>query len=356
MPESHEKAVFGALQGEPDPDFAQRLLDQLLQEVADPASPPSDIDGARLDDPSNRAPESPLLEPEIVMLKPNPAPSRPVLPWIVGAAAALILIVGGLVALTRSGDETGSVATDVEQPDPVDPPIEDAAPEPTEQASPETSTAEDLAAEQAAEDLAVATRFLDARNAYDGDTAKSLIAADSTVADNQLVSPVGGGTLQTNDDFDYVTNARFERLTGTTFVDPTCVASSPGKVVCTYKWENDWTRAIGDDQYAGTPIIFEIANGQIQHLTHTLPYVDLDQAIDVFEVLTFWLNQTHPDDKPLLMSFDNIPSRTSETLAFWETYTTEFVQWIDESWSCELLDQMALAGRGDRQASFCPAG
>jgi len=249
---------YGRGMDEHCPEISVAELEQLLHEVADPASPPSDIDGARLGDPSDRAPENPLLEPEIVMLKPNPAPSRPVLPWIVGAAAALILIVGGLVVLTRSSDEAGSVATDVEQPDPVDTPTEDAAPEPDEQITPETATA--------AEDVAVATRFLDARNAYDGETAQSLIAADSTVADNQLLSPVGGGTYQTNDDLDYVTNAQFELLTGTTFVDPQCVASSPGKVVCTYKWENDWTRAIGDDQYTGTLMVFEVANGQIQHL------------------------------------------------------------------------------------------
>ncbi len=346
MPEPHEKAVFGALQDAPDPDFVQRLLDQLLQEVVDTASPPSGQDGARLGDPSDRAHENPLLEPEIVMLKPNPTPSRPVFKWIVGAAAALILIVGGLVALARSGDETGSVATDVDQPDSVDVPTEDAAPEPAEQTAPEISTAEDVA---------VATSFLDARNAYDGEAAKSLIAVDSSMVDNLLQSPVGGGTYLPAEDLDYVTNAQFERLTGTTFVDPDCVASSPGRVVCTYKWENDWTRAIADDQGTDSKFVFDIANGQIQHLSHTFPKVDSDEAIAVFDVLTFWLNQAHPDDKPLLMSFDNIPWRTPETLALWETHTAEFVQWIAESWSCELVDQIDQGGRGGRRASFCPA-
>lgn len=58
-------------------------------------------------------------ELEITMLKPNPKPDRPIRTWMLGAAAAVLLIVGGLY-LALSGDEDSPLR--VTEPDTADNP------------------------------------------------------------------------------------------------------------------------------------------------------------------------------------------------------------------------------------------
>lgn len=114
MSDSDERAMFDALVGEPDPDFAEELLDRLLYEIAEsPASTHTDDEAVGGDLLADSYREQPT-EMELVMLKPNPQPNRPTRTWVASIAAALILVIGLAVALTRSDDTP--VVTD--QPSP----------------------------------------------------------------------------------------------------------------------------------------------------------------------------------------------------------------------------------------------
>ena len=189
MPEPDERAIFAALEGHPDPEFAKNLLDQLLEQIADSPSHPSHEDVVPPGEATDGRREEPVPELEIVMLKPNPLPNRHVGTWVLGAAAALIVIVGGVVALTRSGDDSIAVVTDepAQREVTTDEPAADVA-----EADPEPDPQLDPSAETSAS-VVIALNFIGARAAYDGEAARGLRVrvVDNESARCEEKAPVG---------------------------------------------------------------------------------------------------------------------------------------------------------------------
>lgn len=76
------------------------------------------------------------LELEITMLMPNPTPDRSIRTWILGAAAAVLLVVGGLYVALSGGDDSPLRVTDTDTADTPTPSTTEA---PTTTPTPEVS-------------------------------------------------------------------------------------------------------------------------------------------------------------------------------------------------------------------------
>ncbi len=230
--------------------------------------------------------ESDEADIEVVWRDPDDQqrPSRArVLLWV-GVAASAVLITVGVVAVTRGGDDADRVVeTD------------------------ETRQAIDLA-----------QRFVEARERWDGEAVRALVADDAEI--------VGENQVTTADE--YLVNADFERVTEWHFRQPECTATDVGlpiEVTCSYVMENAWSQALGVGPFTGSSFTFVIADGQIQQITH---YFDFGQfSPQVFEVWVAWLTDNHPDDVDAMYDFSGaepIVLSTPEALALQEQYTNEF--------------------------------
>lgn len=250
----------------------------------------------------------------------NEASKRRWLPYTILAAAAAILV---LVALTLFDGTEQSTPVDV-----VDTPVDVDVPAPTEEVEPPATSASTDAAD-AVENLAIATRFIEARDAYDSETVSSLVAADASIVDLFYARPDLPDTISADD---FLTIADFERATGARFLEPVCTAGSPGRVSCAYNWENDWTRALGDDRYTGNGFLFEITDGQIQQLNHNFAQRSAD-SIDahVLMVVATWVLENHPQDRAALFNDSLFPLATPETVDFWEMYNDDFIASVTDS-------------------------
>ena len=161
----------------------------------------------------------------------------------------------------------------------------------------------------------IATAFIEARDAWDGEAARALVADDALI----------DGFVATADE--YLTQDEFERATGWRFMQPDCaetVAGPPADVFCTYTMENAWSRARGVGPFPNSKFWFTIADGKIQQLTHLFEISEFSPQ--VWDVVRKWVRDTHPEDLDVLYTpeFD-APIRTPEAIALWEQYTKEFV-------------------------------
>jgi hypothetical protein len=237
--------------------------------------------------------ESDEADIEVVWRDPDDQqrPSRArVLLWV-GVAASAVLITVGVVAVTRGGDDADRVVeTD------------------------ETRQAIDLA-----------QRFVEARERWDGEAVRALVADDAEI--------VGENQVTTADE--YLVNADFERVTEWHFRQPECTATDvdpTARVRCTYTMDNAWSQALGVGPFTGSSFTFVIADGQIQQITH---YFDFNLfSPQVFEVWVAWLTDNHPADVDAMYDFSGaepIVHSTPEALALQEQYTNEFVESQRES-------------------------
>ena len=99
----------------------------------------------------------------------------------------------------------------------------------------------------------IATAFIEARDAWDGEAARALVADDALI----------DGFVATADE--YLTQDEFERATGWRFMQPDCaetVAGPPADVFCTYTMENAWSRARGVGPFPNSKFWFTIADGR----------------------------------------------------------------------------------------------
>ncbi len=203
--------------------------------------------------------------------------------WV-GAAASAVLITVGVLALTRGGEDADRVV--------------------------ETDDA------QQAIDLA--QRFVEARDRWDGEAVRAMVADDAEI--------VGENQVTTADE--YSVNADFERVTEWRFLQPECTATevgSPIEVTCTYAMENAWSQALGVGPFTGSSFTFVIDEGVIQQITH---YFDFNLfSPQVFEVWVAWLTANHPDDLDTMYDLTGtvpIVHSTPEALTLQEQYTDEF--------------------------------
>ena len=262
--------------------FAERIAHDLLQ-IADQATPSStawDSIRIRIEE------QTDVPDMEVIMLTPddNKTPRRTWLTKGAVAVAATVLIIVGIVALTGSEVDV-EIATD---PD---------------------GSGEDQQA------LGIAQDFVEARNSWDGEAVRSLVADDAVI----------DGFVSTADE--YLTNNDFEQATGWRFIQPECTATvvgPPTEVTCNYTMENAWSRALGVGPFTGSSFEFVIADGQIQQITH-----DFDTTLfspQVWDVLKAWVRDTHPADFDIIYDLSGaLPYKTPEAVALWEHHTTEFV-------------------------------
>ena len=162
--------------------------------------------------------------------------------------------------------------------------------------------------------------FIEARNAYDADTMRSLFAADSAI---------GGELVPSVDEYEAV--AGFEQATGWTYWTGECTATPIGESVrlfCPYDWENDWTRALDLGRVSGSSFQFIVADGQIQDLANAF---SLDGFTQVWDEFLGWLEETHPDEVAAMVDQGAFaapldpPRLTPDAIDLWKRYTEEFV-------------------------------
>jgi hypothetical protein len=172
--------------------------------------------------------------------------------------------------------------------------------------------------------VSIAEAFIAAQNTYDGAVARTLLADDADIFDIQHVGSLSSDFLSI-DEIDFDTSAQFEEATGVQFVDSVCSSNGEGSVSCTYEWENNWTRALGDDRYSSS-FRLEIADGQIQQLSNTVPAVfDLPDRSHVYWQLADWMTANNAEDWAGMANENLIPFRTTETIDRWQTFSAEFV-------------------------------
>jgi hypothetical protein len=167
--------------------------------------------------------------------------------------------------------------------------------------------------------IGLAQRFIEARDTWDGEMVRSLVADDAVIDDFSVVAVD-----------DYLANAEFEQIAGWRYMQPECsatVSGTPAKVVCTYTMENALSRALGVGPFVGSSFEFMVADGRIQQVVN-----DLDLSLystQVFEVFVEWLLDAYPGDFGVM--FVHLPngyvarSTTPEALVLWERHITEFV-------------------------------
>lgn len=292
-------------------------LEHDLGHIADRAAPsPTAWEAIR----SRMAEPADHQEMEIVMLQPDPPKSRRPSTWILTAAASIVVVAVVGVSLALFLDDG---------PDTVR--VTDATTAPTPTTSAASTTAPPAPAGDADDELlAVARQFLDARAAYDGATVRELFAAGASVRDDLLRDE--NGSFLAFDEIDFVGFSEMERATGVRFRDTRCDVSSPGRVRCTYTWENAWSVAIGDDKYVGNSFVLDVSEGRIDQLTHTFAVgtAGSDEG-HISQTVTQWLLANHPEDLPTMVDPNGFARYSPEAIALWETHTAEFVAGVAAS-------------------------
>ena len=264
-------------------------------------------------------------ELEITMLKPNPKPNPTVRAWMVGAAAAALLVLGGLYIVLSDGDDNSLRVTET---DTTDVPATTAAPSTT---APTTTAQPADAGDALAEvNLAVVLDFMEARAAYDGEEMRALVADDATIvrAHEWIDAPDG-----------YLVLDDFERASRMQFLDLECTPGSPGRVRCTYSMESDLTRVLDVGPYPNS-LVFDVSDGLITQVNHDRSTANSPASDDGFVSVVYfqnfepWLFENHPGDLARMfsaVSVDNVqpPEMSEESIALWEVRVPEFLAEIE---------------------------
>jgi len=262
-------------------DLAERLTRD-LREIADHATPAPgawEHIRARLGDGSS---DPDTHEMEVVMLSPNRQRPKARMWILVGVAAAVVLgITATVIALTRD-DETPIATADT----------------------------------QAALDLA--NQFMAARDTWDGNAIRALVADNATINDFAVTTPD-----------DYIANADLERAMQWRYMQPGCSVSAVGppiQVRCTYEMQNALSQAVGVGPFTGSTFTLAIEDGKITQVDNA--FDDSQPSSQSLAVFSTWLNDQHPGDEAKL--FDTTPdgssmrSTTPEAIALWQERIPEF--------------------------------
>jgi uncharacterized surface protein with fasciclin (FAS1) repeats len=248
---------------QPDPEFARRLLDSLLADLGDEAV---DTSIMQLVDVEAGTPTSKRRTSGLGS-------------WILGAAAALVLIVGGVFALTTGSDEDsssvfagdpGAVPTSVAAPTLV--PTQPAEASRTEPVPTPAPSAQDVAAQ-----------FMQARSDGDADALRSIVADDATITNALAVAEPGDLGVRTD----------FEQAMGFRIADVNCSELTAEIVSCEYSFENDLGRAFRLGPYRDHVAVFTIRDGIIHELVGGAAE---DSFARDFETFATWLAENHPPD------------------------------------------------------------
>jgi hypothetical protein len=258
----------------------------------------------------------------------NVEPSRPARPSRRTRRSVRHLAVAGLltisIAACSSGDSDSpkaagtaaatvptTVSAGIETPSSTDAPARPAVTQPPNSSAPATSAPP--AATEAQVAIALAQRFVEARDASDGEAVRALVADDAVIVDFAV----------SNAD-DFLPKVELEQVTGWRYMQPECTAivpSPPIQVSCTYTMQNAWSEALGVGPFTGSNFTFVIADGQIQQVTHFFDFSEFDPQ--VYAIFQEWLTATHPNDVGVMYN-GGVFSLTPESIALFEHHTTEF--------------------------------
>jgi hypothetical protein len=157
--------------------------------------------------------------------------------------------------------------------------------------------------------------FIQARDAYDADTAEALFASDAEIHDDYMTS-----ASEYHAHFAWHESADFEWRADQCSQTET---GPPAEVTCTYTMENAWTKALGVDPISGGTFHFVISDGLIQEITHTFNVVSVSPIWNEFET---WVRTNHPDDHQIMyLQGGNAANWTPKSVALFDRYTDEFV-------------------------------
>jgi hypothetical protein len=228
--------------------------------------------------------------------------------------SALLLLLGSLALLTSacSSDDVGAVSDSTTEPTRAN--VTTVAPAPTSSVA-LTDVSEDTEGKVAAE--AIGEEFMQARSAHDGATLMGLMATDASF---------GGAELARTID-EYLPQAQWESVVGWQFLDPSCSAGSPDRVVCSYSIQDSFNEKAGKGPFPGNSFLLEIADGQIQRASHNFNAEDFfTESEGNFYV---WVRENHPDDLQLMLEDRPFPIvavlLSPESLLVWEAHTTEYL-------------------------------
>jgi hypothetical protein len=184
----------------------------------------------------------------------------------------------------------------------------------------------------------IASRFIDARDSWDGDTARSLIADDAVIYDFAIT---GADGYLANSELERIFEWRFQlRLCSVTAVGP------PASVTCTYDMRNALSEALAVGPFNGSHFEFIVDNGLIQRVRHFVDYSLYEpQVVDVF---WDWLDETHPGDSGVifLTTGDGMAHRntTPEALDLARQRIPEFVSSVSSDPSNPAADPVDGSG------------
>ena len=168
---------------------------------------------------------------------------------------------------------------------------------------------------------AIARRFIDARDAWDGEAAVALFAPDAVISGENGIAFAE----------DYPALFSWFQATDWRWTVEECtvtMAGPPAEVTCTYTQENAFSRALEVEAGVGS-FDFITSNGQILKL-HNNPR----SSRSALEGRFFgWVLTTHREDIEVLYKEGNadVPRLTPESIALWEEYTNEFVASVTDS-------------------------
>ena len=163
----------------------------------------------------------------------------------------------------------------------------------------------------------IAERYMEVRNAYDAESARSLLADDVEMHDVPLISNLGE------------LSAGFEALRGYEFqFSPyECVetdAGPPASVVCTYMMDTNLSRIVGYPPVEGS-FNFTVAEGRIVRLINNFNFNEF--SVNVYEKFLVWLETAHPGGFDQLFRIEgnvSTPRLTPEALDLIPIYVAEF--------------------------------
>jgi hypothetical protein len=262
---------------------------------------------------------------DMTITRPAPTPTEPTNPRrfaVIGvAAAAVLLVVGGALAVAARDDSRDGPST---SPD-------ESAPAPV---PPDTDSAAEIAA-----------GYLDAVSAHDAERAATHLSAGAL---ERL-----GGRDQLGRQLDW------DRATGFRILGASCEPAEPSPtgavpVTCSYDYQGMRSDELGLGPFGGSTDDFTIQNGEIISMSVNLEFERNGFSSKVWEPFADWVSRTHPDDAAVMYSDASMSDMqlTDESIRLWELHTHDYVGEVIQNAVTTARDyQDAFAGNDIERAT-----
>lgn len=177
--------------------------------------------------------------------------------------------------------------------------------------STESSSTEVNLQSMSPEDLARA--YIVARNAYNLDQAKPILADNVKIVTN-------GDSYTIEEEASFL---KYAEAVGLNWDVVSCEVSSTNAVNCPIRMSSNVSKAVGIDSVAGSAFDFVISDNKIAS-------VDLKLNLtlwgpEVFRKLRSYIQVNHPDDIGTMFVNGDVVGVSDEGIALWKTYAAEFV-------------------------------